>query len=158
VNIYGENHIEYRHDEHERAELGPGPWQDEPDKVQWIDRETGLNCLIKRNPIGALCGYVGVEATHPLHGVNYGDMDDIEVHGGLTYSSACDGDEQTGICHVPVQGRGEVWWFGFDCAHAFDLAPSRRLRNWLSKDDIYRDINYVKSEVEKLALQLKARA
>jgi hypothetical protein len=38
----------------------------EPDKVQWRDQVTGLTCLIVRvNPGGALCGYVGVPPGHP---------------------------------------------------------------------------------------------
>ena len=39
---------------------GPGEWTDEPDKLQWVDEATGFDCLIVRNSLGALCGYVGV--------------------------------------------------------------------------------------------------
>lgn len=48
-----------------------GEWDDEPDKTQWTDETTGLACLIVRNPMGALCGYVGVPTTHVLHGIKY---------------------------------------------------------------------------------------
>src|SRR5437868_4216905 len=37
-------------------EAGPGPWWDEPDKVQWIDPATDLDCLAVRGPFGAWCG------------------------------------------------------------------------------------------------------
>lgn len=57
----------------DKAAWGPGPWQDEPDKRQWIDPETGLPCLIVRGPVGALCGYVCVSEGHPLFGVPYSD-------------------------------------------------------------------------------------
>ncbi len=56
-----------------KAKLPPGPWRDEPDKIQWQDEATGLACLIVRGPLGALCGYVGVADDHRLHGVDYGE-------------------------------------------------------------------------------------
>ena len=52
---------------------GDGPWQEEPDKLQWTDAETGLPCLIVRNGVGALCGYVGVSEGHPLFMIKYSD-------------------------------------------------------------------------------------
>jgi hypothetical protein len=53
--------------------LAPSPWRDEPDKVQWIDEETDLDCLIVRNRMGALCGYVGISEGHPFYGKDYSD-------------------------------------------------------------------------------------
>ena len=75
----------------EKAEWPHGPWTDEPDKVQWIDEATGLDCLIVRNGSGALCGYVGVAPEHPLHGVDYDDdaCPRFDVHGGLTFADSC---------------------------------------------------------------------
>ena len=132
---------------------GDGPWNDEPDKIQGIDEATGMDCLIVRGPMGALCGYVGVPPEHPWHGIPYSGREydwenreadsllppatqvvprdeapdaHVEVHGGLTYSDSCDEEapDGTGICHIPEPGRPEnVWWFGFDCAHFRDLAP-----------------------------------
>lgn len=120
---------------------GDGPWVSEFDKAQWVDEATGLDCLIVRGPVGALCGYVGVPPEHPWHGISYsgkmnpdeGEYDyesapdgNVEVHGGLTYSDSCweDAPEGTGICHIPEAGRpADVWWFGFDTAHHMDLAP-----------------------------------
>jgi hypothetical protein len=161
-----------------------GPWDDEPDKAQWIDEATGLDCLIVRNPIGALCGYVGVPENHPWHGKDYSDClrpdcdsDDswshydhspgagVDVHGGLTFAAACHPSEEGeshGICHVPEPGRPDnVWWFGFDCAHAYDLAPgmvmSDRAMGWASSgEDIYRTFAYVQRECADLAQQLAA--
>jgi hypothetical protein len=180
-----------------------GPWQDEPDKKQWRDAATGLPCLIVRGPVGALCGYVGVTADHPLHGKSYEDVD-VEVHGGLTYAEPCaphgredwerfrakrakaeaearrhpQGDaarflaanadcfddyeawvaqeQASAVCHLPAPGEPDsVFWFGFDCAHAFDRSPGieavigRRI-----EDNEYRDLAYVEAEVARLALQL----
>lgn len=217
----------------ERDEWGVGPWDGEPDKRQWIDPETDLDCLMVRNRMGNWCGYVGVPEGHPWFGIEYSqsinpdcpkcaDPDDwcydcrpeakIEVHGGLTFSGACqepteeewlrlseraeeprllrkaekypEGDaarrlaylrastlltfeewvEQEmarRICHVPAPGRGEVWWFGFDCGHLNDISPghdalSRRM-GWGSMRDgyaSYRELDYVEREVTRLAKQL----
>lgn len=147
-----------------------GPWDDEPDKVQWQDEVTGLLCLIHRGPSGALCGYVGVSPGHPLHGVGTEDALDrgLSVHGGITYAAGCQHgpDPSTGICHIPEPGEtDDVWWIGFDCAHAFDMSgmawrTSRPEPSSLRPgfDEIYRDIAYVRRECAHLAGQLAAAA
>jgi hypothetical protein len=143
-----------------RDSWGPGPWEAEPDVVEW--RTDGLACLIVRNRLGALCGYVGIPEGHPFHGKAYSDVEsvrDLRVHGGLTYSNACAGH----ICHVARPGEPDnVWWLGFDCNHSGDMAPGMMAalracgadhlahRQWAS----YRDIEYVRHEVENLAQQL----
>ena len=82
----------------------------------------------------------------------------IEVHGGLTYSGPCrpvrkDGG---GVCHVPDPGEPDnVWWFGFDCAHAGDAMPQYNSLHNFNRDDSYRDIDYVTRQCGALALQLK---
>lgn len=132
-----------------------GPWDAEPDKEQFVDGASGLPCLIVRNSFGALCGYVGVDSSHTLHGQHY-DFVDADVHGGLTFSGACRHDpDEHGICHVPAPGEpDDVWWFGFDCAHYGDLCPQISL----VMPGEYRDWAYVKSECAKLAAQLAAAA
>lgn len=57
----------------DKSDWGVGPWQSEPDKRQWVDEETGLPCLIVRNPGGALCGYVGVSKGHPMFEKEYNE-------------------------------------------------------------------------------------
>lgn len=143
----------------EKSDLPPGPWQDEPDREEW--RSHGFPCLIVRGPIGALCGYVAVEPGHPWHGKGYRDVD-AEVHGSLTYANACQEDGE--ICHVPGPGeRADVWWLGFDCSHAYDKSPlmsSNYARSILGDEPgaygTYRDIAYVRGEVERLAEQAAA--
>ena len=55
-------------------------------------------------------GYVAVPPSHPLWGVDYNNVDDIDVHGGLTYSEFGDGK------YAPRD-----WWvLGFDTAHFGD--------------------------------------
>lgn len=149
-----------------------GPWQSEPDEKRWEDRNTGFPCLAMRGPTGSWCGYVGVREGHPAHGVSYykNDFDleevasgkaakqvnvqyqinQIEVHGGLTYSGA---DEHRGKEH---------YWFGFDCCHSGDFSPSygnvQELgtpTGWGGTVE-YRDLAYVENECTRLAEQLGA--
>lgn len=146
-------------------DLGPGPWDDEPDRVLWTDDATGLVCLARRGPLGAWCGYVGVPVGHPFHGENYHDVP-ADVHGGLTYAAPCDDDPEHGICHVPEPGQPEhLWWLGFDCGHSFDLVP--RMESVLRELDVnvklpyspprtYRDLAYVQEQCRELAIQLAA--
>jgi hypothetical protein len=161
----------------DKSTWGDGPWQDEPEKIQWIDESTDLDCLIVRNPGGALCGYVGVPPEHPAHGRDYDnvkwakptDPDDEwsvypDVHGGLTYADACQehGDEAKGICHVPLPGRpADVWWLGFDCAHSGDLCPRHEASDRESGyppirfgGESYKTVDYVRAECRKFAQQL----
>lgn len=160
----------------DKSTWGPGEWQDEPDKLSWTDEETGLPCLIVRNRGGALCGYVGVDPSHPWHRVEYGEHigpscgEDwcyehtpegvVSVHGGLTYSAGCQhsASEDSGICHIPDPGQtDDVWWFGFDTAHSGDYCPAHSAlgdvftqREW----ETYRNVDYVRTEVAGLARQL----
>lgn len=155
-----------------------GPWDTEPDKVQWVDPASDLDCLIVRNHFGAWCGYVGVTDGHPAFGLPYSDdlLYDADVHGGLTYSDMCqagdgleeeeeEGEPSDGICHVPFPGRpAHVYWFGFDCAHSMDFSPgltSMERRHFGPEGEdsarfqpTYRDINFVRDQVVNLASQL----
>ena len=156
----------------DKSDWERGPWDDEPDKVQMVDEATGLPCLIVRGPVGALCGYVGVPEGHPWHGRHYdacgmGEKSENydpnwypNVHGGLTFADGCGhGDDPAkGICHIPAEGEPDnVWWLGFDCAHAGDrtdmsYSPAMRDR-YPHHGDIYRGLEYVKAECAKLAQQ-----
>jgi len=134
--------------------------QDEPDKVQYKDEVTGFDCLIVRNHGGALCGYVGVPKEHPFHGKHYDDLHLVAVHGGLTFAGGCQhtDDPSVGICHIPEPGEPDnIWWLGFDCAHAWDICPAYHNADWHFDypDSHYRDIAYVKREIADLALQLQ---
>jgi hypothetical protein len=141
----------------DKSEWEQGPWMDEPDKAQWIDKDTGLDCLIVRGPMGALCGYVGVPETHRYFGKEYATAL-LNCHGGPTFSDRCNPDEDpaTGICHTGPVANPTVWWFGFDCAHAMDLMPGLpdQILNNFFADRVYRDFAFVKKEVQSLANQL----
>lgn len=157
-----------------------GPWDSEPDKAQWVAH--GLDCLIVRNQLGGLCGYVGVPESHPYFGKGYGDHvhddrcdaepgDDlawhhkctpcgrVDVHGGLTFTDRCEPVENPaeGICHVDAGAANKVvWWLGFDCGHCGDLLPGMSSRVDFGRPLVYRDLGYVQREVEMLAEQLVA--
>lgn len=147
----------------DKTKWGPGEWQQECDKRQWLDDATGLPCMIRRSPsFGGWCGYAGVPRGHQLHGVGYDDGAlDLDVHGGVTFAGECrPGDAATAICHVSDEGEpDDVWWFGFDCGHAFDFSPAYNARQqdngWSSElDEVYRNQAYVTAETLKLAQQL----
>lgn len=72
----------------DKADWSRGPWDEEPDKIQWRDHASGLPCMIVRGPSGSLCGYVGVPECHSAHGKDYDSLD-VEVHGGLTFARGC---------------------------------------------------------------------
>lgn len=112
----------------------------------------GLNCMIRRNiHIGNWCGYVEIPKKSILHGKDYNvfgkgnesledAIDSISVHGGLTWSGE-------------LNGEGDRYWFGFDCAHAGDAvfydAPAS------FPGDVYRDRDYVVNETTSLAKQIR---
>lgn len=160
------------------AELPPeGPWVDEPDKMQWVDPNTGYDCLIRRGIGGGLCGYVGVPEGHPLFGVFFQDVQgQFDVHNDLSYSAPCNPEvsgEGDAVCHVPYPGRPDnVWWFGFHCAGAWDFEPAHEWR-WMRDlpghqanfteglgvyGQSYKPLAYVKAQVQLLALQLQLRS
>jgi hypothetical protein len=118
-----------------------GPWDHEPDYFEWRDEATGYPCRIRRNPVGALCGYVGVDSSSQYWQLEYDDVD-VTIHGGLTYSSH-------------EEGSHEHWFLGFDCAHYGDLTPT--VINVLPsrlETDTYRDLEYVRQQCIYLAWQL----
>lgn len=132
---------------------GEGPWQHEPDKLDWRDERTSLPCAIRRSMVGALCGYVGVPPGHAFFGWSYRDSvrvrdeflqnrevgRDIGVLDAFTYGLQGGPEHGTiplGMAlrvHYGMTFSGEfpageapceAWWFGFDCGHAGDLSPA----------------------------------
>jgi hypothetical protein len=149
-----------------KSAWGDGPWQNEPDRVEFEHK--GFDCIIRRGPGGQWCGYVGLPAGHPWRDLGR-DGWDVDVHGGLTYQEPCDGDPERGVCHVPKPGEpDDIFWIGFDCAHAGDycpgmeatmnkLVPGRgdRRTSFLGKpiELAYKNIAYVRQQTEALAEQ-----
>lgn len=124
------------------------------------------------------CGYVGVPVSHVLYGINYGQEVDflnvggalvgkkspllaitasvgaadgvirkspdvaIDVHGGLTYAG---GNEE-----YPAESNN-LWWFGFDCAHAGDGTMVLESHNIF--DGPVGSLDFVIDECESMAEQ-----
>ena len=113
-------------------------WETEPNHVEWT--YAGYKCSIKRHPVMLhLCGYVTVPEGHICHSddARSPTIESLRVHGGVTFAK-----------------NGEI---GFDCAHCDDLVPLFIAQNplWM-RGNTYRNITFVKAEVESLADQLKA--
>lgn len=155
-------------------------------------------CVVAFSNMGHRCGYVGIPKTHPLFGKDYGDyleikkrdITDREVSGILPlFGAYLDDDERIKIeayfqCHggITYSGGGkdseypiksDLWWFGFDCAHAgdgkdlqlaFEKFPQYReiIERSMECDrmfpiygDVVRSQEYVANECKKLAEQLR---
>lgn len=153
----------------DKADWGPGPWQDEPDRAEWYDGD--LPCLALRHSVGGhWCGYVAVPPGHPWHA----DSDpDVSVHGGVTFTERCAPpsdarDKREQVCHVPRPGEpDDVWWIGFDFAHGSDYAPGRAARMWGAEIEIqgwepdrgdYKSLPYVRAECSAVAEQVRMAA
>lgn len=140
-----------------------GAWDNEPDRIEWRG-PGGMPCLIARNSLGALCGYVALPSAHPWATLDMqSGTPDVECHGGITYGPVrCSADGP--ICHVALAGEANtVRWIGFDCCHCWDLTPGMyasrgSLRNALPMSGVYRDVAFVRGEVERLAEQAIAAA
>lgn len=130
-----------------------GEWDNEPYRISWVDKETGYNCLAKRGPFGAWCGYVAVSSNHAFYKQSYNNVN-VDVHGDLTYANECSGDPDEGICHLESPGEEPVFWFGFDCSHCYDFIPS--YTSHFNQNGIYRNKAYVIAEIDSLSKQLKA--
>ena len=145
----------------------------------------GYICLVARmSGPGHFCGYVGVKKTNKLFGKSYSDYieyekkEDLEfngnylalminalkdsdgnevsidlllnVHGGITYS-------KNKVSGIDENIFNDLWWFGFDTAHAGDVRPIENYidRKYRISEDEYRDLEYMEAQTKKLAEQLK---
>lgn len=153
---------------------GRGPWNDEPDTEDF--EHAGLTCrIVRTKSTGALCGYVRVPQSHPLHEVEYNAPVPESLKGvGQSILSGTIG--KRGIMSVitanldvlsvdllfDVHGSltfsGELHgfpgshWYGFDCGHYRDLLPA--FLKDAEHDCMYRDIEYVRGECRSLAEQI----
>lgn len=119
---------------------GTLPWENEPERLEF--RYKGYPCLIQRvrspsMPLssGHLCGYAGVNESHPYHGKSYDDVN-LEMHECVNYSSNTRLSE--------LSDEHNLWWFGFDCANISTANYNQ-----------YRTIGFVQSEIENLVDQLE---
>ena len=169
----------------DRRPADDGPWNNEADKVAWVDEETGLGCIMLRQKDGTISGYVGVGPEHPLFGYEADAVPvgvSTTVHGGVTYGKACEvnrfarkawgkpREERYTVCHTTYvravqeyrtvqttddEFHEDLWWLGFDTAHPGDLVPNARHGEG-RKGDVYRDQSFVYANCMELARKLKS--
>lgn len=75
--------------------------------VERVDSYKGYQYAIVLQNLGHRCAYINVINT-PLQYIDYNNLDYIDVHGGLTYSSEK-------LCNL-----NDGWWIGWDYAHFND--------------------------------------
>ena len=161
------------------------PWKDEPDALDFIDDATSYPIALRRGPVGAWCGYIGVPKDHPWHGKGYSEA--VKAPRALT-DRAVNVDELgainivcAGVNAVPEENiwpidvlvrchggltyakdawwEGETrasWWFGFDCSHAGDIAP-KHIRYGI-RDGVYRDVDFARAAASLAASDLAIAA
>lgn len=170
----------------DKSKWARGEWDGEPDLQNFTTANGMAGAIIRVSHSGALCGYVGVPASHPWHGKEYGDevlpsaerlsrpvdIDKISIISLFCSSGSNLLDGARIDCLIDVHGGltysaagiaeyGEdpaLWYFGFDCAHSGDLSPAMDglYPQFRISSEVYRDIDYVQREVEVLAAQLDA--
>jgi len=108
----------------------------------------GLECKVVKTSMGHYCGYVAIPPSHPWHGKGYSDMVtaprevidrqiSVEKTGAINMLCAGLRNTEEALAHgkiemvmaIDVHGGltfarsgkdSDMWWLGFDCAHAGD--------------------------------------
>jgi len=161
------------------------PWLSEPNEIDFIDEDSGYPCVMRRNPMGAWCGYVGLTVKHPWFGMKYGDkvkppgtleravnQDEIGVFNIFIAMFGGESVDEKGMdlalcvrCHGGItfsdqaywnQEDTTFWWLGFDCAHCDDYQPKLfNICPELPKFGVYRDEAYVRKVLKMMCADLK---
>lgn len=79
----------------------------------------GMTCVLRHGALDVPCGYVVLPEGHPLHSVEYVDMEECpDVYGGVTWTGELIGCSELG------------WLIGFDMGHFGDFGdnPLRCIR------------------------------
>ncbi len=170
----------------DRKPSGDGPWNDEADKVAWLDEATGFGAILLRQENGTLSGYVGVGPDHPLFGFTADAVPvgiSNTVHGGVTYGKECEvnrfeqeeyGDPRTErytVCHVTytkvfrnyrtVQSTEDEFEHEDLWWLGFDTDHlgdyiPKGINRDNRKEDVYRDQAFVYGQIVAFAKRLKA--
>jgi hypothetical protein len=127
---------------------GVKPWLSEPDSWLHID-DDGLVLAAVRAGVGWWRGYLGIHKA-----MDRNRLRGIRAHGGLTYKKAESPDSLTTTMLMALSVSGyemPVFWIGFDCGHRGDLVPEH---GW--SEGIYRDLEFVRGEIQRMADQVRA--
>lgn len=110
--------------------LGYGEWVEEPDIVvlEYLGYKAKIRRVFLLEPVaieeyyfgGHLCGYVQIPEDHPYFNKDHSHSN-IDAHGGLTFWDFGDFNENGYI------DSKDIFWIGYDCAHAGDYVPSFEL-------------------------------
>ena len=106
----------------------------------------GFECMTKVSTMGIPCGYVGLEKSHPYYGKHYDDIDDIDVHGGLTFAGYWEDIDP------------KIWWLGFDCGHSWDIDMPVRTHEYYPEIVMFKSNkpqSFVEEQTKRLAEQLE---
>lgn len=120
-------------------------WKKEPNEYRFsVD---GFNLVAKRlSSTKSWTGYIILGSSHPWFGAPAEEIR-VPVHNGVTYAD---------FCPFSPDPRNDQWWVGFDCSGRTDLMPfdweaeGKKYPN-LFKHLTYRDLDFVKEELRKLA-------
>ncbi len=110
---------------------------------KWI--AYGLKCAIVFVDQSHRCGYVALPKGHIAYGLNYIDID-VDVHGGLTFNAYSKPND------IFNDDDDDLYWLGFDCAHAGDRILRRGIPSILTAH--FWTLEEVIKETESLAKQL----
>lgn len=113
----------------------------------------GVIVWAARNHSGAWCAYASVPyeplaAMYAREWDESRDLDDIEVHGGVTWCGEPCSWERLG-----TDLDAPAFCLGFDCTHAWDFVPA--YADLRPSDSLtYRNLAYVREQVALLAKQI----
>lgn len=146
------------------------------DDYYTFDTNVSYRGLIKITPMNILCGYVELSKDHPYYGYQHSysydkitiedqALDGLEVHGGVThtglmathiYSPKAGADILESVDYDVSRlddKRLLEYSIGFDCNHSNDYCPL--YPNGVTSKEDWKDEDYVRSQIEYLAKQLK---
>lgn len=116
-----------------------GEWHNEPNCILWVDRGTGLKCVIFRHYYyGTLCGYVYASLSDLPPNEDLNELD-FNVHGRTLQADVCK----------------DSYIIGFCCDHLWDFCPG--ISKTAHQNSEYKNIEYVRLQCESLAQQLKEK-
>lgn len=111
----------------------------------------GYHYLVIGYAMGHRCGYVRLPIYHPLYGIDYNEIADIDAHGGLTFSGE-------------LRLKPNEYYIGFDCAHHGDGFDKKLLKYFGREDNFLnssirriKDTYYVEEECKRIIEQLIAQ-
>ena len=124
----------------------------EPDLCWWDDP---LPCLAARDMfLGCWRGFVGLGNDHSYHGRELPEL--LRIEGGLDVLTSAYG----GVCWAGFlpekcnEHSDRLWWLGIETNHGEDVMPLLKLDAAISGGRTYKDLHFVRREVNGLARKL----